>query len=189
MTLFVPFVRNRSKRFFTKRSGPRRVFPTKGLQRGRIWPRGRRLSGSRRARTHHPGATVAGSERTWGAPARAARLDRAAKSCCRATAVLRQESDPGFFGSSLLAASETVFRMVSLPNSPSARCRACTACSLSIPTRDLNVSRESRINPTLPRNVFAFVLVRGGCGRGASALPPRSHCETVSWLRLQAHTL
>ena len=26
-------------------------------------------------------------------------------------------------------------------------------------------------NPTIPSQVFVFVLVRGGCGRGASALP------------------
>jgi len=26
-------------------------------------------------------------------------------------------------------------------------------------------------NPTIPSQVFVFVLARGGCGRGASALP------------------
>ena len=41
-------------------------------------------------------------------------------------------------------------------------------CSIS---HDSTLRRKGWTNPTIPSKVFAFVLARGGCGRGASALP------------------
>ena len=41
-------------------------------------------------------------------------------------------------------------------------------CSIS---HGSTLRRKGWINPTIPSQFFAFVLVRGGCGRGASALP------------------
>jgi hypothetical protein len=33
-------------------------------------------------------------------------------------------------------------------------------------------------DPTLNRQAFVFVLVRGGCGRGANALPPHGELQS-----------
>jgi len=41
-------------------------------------------------------------------------------------------------------------------------------CSIS---HDSTLRRKGWTNPTIPSQVFVFVLARGGCGRGASALP------------------
>src|ERR1035441_5077913 len=41
-------------------------------------------------------------------------------------------------------------------------------CSIS---HDSTLRRKGQTNPTIHSQVFAFVLARGGCGRGASALP------------------
>jgi hypothetical protein len=41
-------------------------------------------------------------------------------------------------------------------------------CSISY---DSTLRRKGWTNPTIPSQVFVFVLARGGCGRGASALP------------------
>jgi hypothetical protein len=43
-------------------------------------------------------------------------------------------------------------------------------CSIS---HDSTLRRKGWTNPTIPSKVFVFVFVlaRGGCGRGASALP------------------
>jgi len=36
---------------------------------------------------------------------------------------------------------------------------------------DFTLRHKGQIDSTIPSEVFVFVLVRGGCGRGASALP------------------
>jgi hypothetical protein len=41
-------------------------------------------------------------------------------------------------------------------------------CSIS---HDSTLRRKGWTNPTILSKVFVFVLARGGCGRGASALP------------------
>ena len=41
-------------------------------------------------------------------------------------------------------------------------------CSIS---HGSTLRRKGWTNPTIHSQVFAFVLARGGCGRGASALP------------------
>jgi len=41
-------------------------------------------------------------------------------------------------------------------------------CSIS---HGSTLRRKGWTNPTIHSKVFAFVLARGGCGRGASALP------------------
>jgi hypothetical protein len=41
-------------------------------------------------------------------------------------------------------------------------------CSIS---HDSTLRRKGWTNPTIHSQVFVFVLARGGCGRGASALP------------------
>jgi hypothetical protein len=41
-------------------------------------------------------------------------------------------------------------------------------CSIS---HDSTLRCKGWTDPTIPSQVFVFVLARGGCGRGASALP------------------
>jgi hypothetical protein len=64
MTLFVPFVRNRSKRVLHKaQRTAKSVFGQGGFSEGGSGRTAGGCRASRRARTHEPGATVAGPER------------------------------------------------------------------------------------------------------------------------------
>jgi hypothetical protein len=50
-------------------------------------------------------------------------------------------------------------------------------CSIS---HGSTLRRKSWIDPTIPSKVFVFVLARGGCGRGASALPLNASVSSLT---------